>query len=280
MTIRTMPRTLHCSAFAATIIAAVLAGCLGGCATSDARTTSLPAPAALTDLGLDVENPFGSVRVEVDADADRITVTESLLTAPFASGDMRDSLKGRVQVVTTRFASGQGLETLRVRVVALEPLQAEEGVNVTIRLPRCEGVRVRNAAGDAVLVGVRGAIQVETSDGDIEVRCDEPVRSPVALIADSGNVHLQAPGGNEGRIELFSNSGEAVFTSTLEPLVGMNATRHQVVGVLGGGASPITLRSDTGDVRMMVIENPMAYTRWKTGNRRLATPEKYGESDG
>jgi hypothetical protein len=273
-------RPPHSFAFAVTIIAAALSGCLGGCATSDARTTRLPAPASLTDLGLDVENPYGSVRVEVDDGADRITVTESLLTAPFASGDMRDSLKGRVRVETTRFASGHGLETLRVRVVALEPLKSEEGVNVTIRLPRCEGVRVRNAAGDAALVGVRGAIQVETSDGDIEVRCAEPVRSPVALIADSGDVHLQAPGGNEGRIELFSNTGEAVFTSTLEPLVGMSATRHQVVGVLGGGSSPITLRSDTGDVRMMIVENAMTYTRWKTGNRRLATPEKYGEGSG
>jgi len=261
--------------------AAMLVSTLGGCATSDARVTNLDNPAPLTELGIDAENPFGSVRIEVTDAVNRIRVTETLLTPAFATKELRQSLADRVTLDVERIESAPGMETLRLRVVALEPLLSEEGVNLIVRLPRCSGVRVRNSAGDAVLVGVEGAIHVETEGGDIEVRCAEPLRWPVALIADRGDISLQTPGGDEGRVELVSNSGEAVFTSTLEPLHGMNATRHQVRGTLGDGVNPITLRSDTGDVRMMVIDNAMDYTRWKTGNRRMATPEKYtGDVDG
>lgn len=248
---------------------------LGGCATHDSRITTLAAPMQLTDLGLDIENPYGGVRVVVDEDFDHICMTESLLTPAFATDELREAFQGRVTLSTERVEAAPGMETLRVRVVALEPMRAEEGVNLTIRLPRCDGIRVRNTAGSAELVGVTGAIHVETTDGDIEVRCDEPVRAPVALIADSGNVYLQSPGGDEGRVELVSNTGKAVFTSTLEPLRGMSATTNQVRGVLSGGVHPITLRSDSGNVRMMVIEDPMGYTRVKSGNQRIASPERY-----
>ena len=186
---------------------------LGGCATHDSRITTLAAPMQLTDLGLDVENPFGGVRVEVDQDFDHICMTESLLTPAFATDELREAFQGRVTLSTERVEAAPGMETLRVRVVALEPMQTEEGVNLTIRLPRCDGIRVRNTAGSAELVGVTGAIHVETIDGDIEVRCDEPVRAPVALIADSGNVYLQSPGGDEGRVELMFNNGDATFES-------------------------------------------------------------------
>lgn len=261
------------------MVAALVVG-LGGCATSDARVTFLDLPGPLTELGIDIENHIGSVRVEVTDKVDHICITESLLTAVFSTKDTRQSLQDRIMLDVERVSSTDGFETLRLRVVALEPLVMEEGVNLIVRLPRCSGIRVRNSAGDAVLVGVTGAIQVETSDGDIEVRCAEAVRSPVALITDSGNVNLQTPGGGVGQIELISNSGEAIFTSTLEPLHGMNTTRHWVRGTLGDGSNPITLRSDTGDVRMMVIVNPIEYTRWKKGNRRLATPEKYRDDEG
>lgn len=271
--------TTRLGALTMLLIAFLVAG-LGGCATGDARITNFPSPAPLTELGIDIENPFGSVRVEVTDEVDHICVTETLLTAAFSTKATRQSLRDRIMLDAERIENGPGFETLRLRVVALEPVVMEEGVNLLVRLPRCSGIRVRNSAGDAVLLGVTGAIHVETSDGDIEVRCDEPVRSPVALIADSGDVHLQTPGGDEGRVELVSNSGEAVFTSVYEPMHGMNATRHWVRGTLGAGVNPITLRSDTGDVRMMLIENPMAYSRWKTGNRRMATPEKYRDEMG
>ena len=264
----------------ATSFTALLAAGLGGCATSDAHVTFLDKPSPLTELGIDAENPFGSVRIEVTDTVDYIRVTEILLTAPFSTEATRQSLRDRVMLDIERIENAPGFETLRLRVVALEPLMKQEGVNLTIKLPSCAGVRVRNTAGDAVLIGVTGAIHVETTDGDIEVRCAEPLRWPVALITDTGDVYLQTPGGNEGRVELVSNTGEAVFTSVLEPMHGMNATRHWVRGTLGAGANPITLRSDTGNVRMMVIKNPMKYTRWKTGNRRLATPEKYSDESG
>lgn len=263
-----------------TLTIALLAFLLGGCATSDSRITALDNPSALTELGLDVSNPYGSVRVEITDRVDHICVAEELLTPAFATEELRESLGERIQLHVDRSESMPGFETLRLTVLALEPLNTEEGVNLTIRLPRCSGIRVRNAAGDAILLGATGAIHVETIDGDIEVRCSEPLQWPVALIADTGNVYLQTPGGVEGRVELVSNSGEAVFTSTLEPLHGMAATRHFVRGSFDNGANPITCRSDTGNVRMMVIENPMGYTRWKTGNRRIASPEKYSGDEG
>jgi len=268
--------------YALLMIAALLAfSPLAGCATSDSRVTTLPGPGPLTVLALDIENPYGGVRVEVSDKSDHVCMTESLLTAAFSTDELREDFQQRMTLETERVEGAPGHETIRVRVVALEPIKTKEGVNLTIKLPSCEGIRVRNTAGSAVLVGVTGAIHVETIDGDIEVRCDEPVRSPVALIADSGDVYLQAPGGDEGRVELVSNTGKAVFTSTLEPLVGLTATTNQVRGTLGGGVYPITLRSDSGDVRMMVIEDPLGYTRLNSGNQRMASPEKYkGEEAG
>jgi len=251
-----------------------------GCATTDTRVTTLEQPAPLTQFGVDVENPYGGVRIEVTDRVDEVRITERLLTAPFASDATRAAMKQKIELIAERIENAPGFETLRVRVVALEPMKMEEGIDIVIRLRRCSGVRVRNSAGDVQLVGVDGAMQVETDGGDIEVRRDEPVRAPVALIATSGDVWLQTPGGDQGRVELVSDSGEAIFTSVKEPLHDMSSTGSHVRGVLGQGTNPITLRSDGGDVRYMIIDNPMTYTRALTGNRRLATPEKYRDEPG
>lgn len=251
------------------LVALLLAGAgLCGCSAHNERETRLHAPGAVLGVALDVEHDLGGVTVRVDPSLERAVVVEEFRAGLLASGGQKERLARIVAVESEMEDSGEGLGVLRIRTTVSEPLDGER-VNLRITMPRCDGVRIRAAGGDVVLVGVTGAIQVE-NERDIEVRTNVPLTAPVALLSRSGDVYLQMPQGSAGRLEAESGEGKAMFRSDLVSLGGYYARPHLVRGVLDHGVNPMVVRSDTGDVRIIVMDDPESLSRWRAGMRAVS----------
>lgn len=252
----------------AAALALVALAPLAGCATVDERQTRLYAPTAVRGLAVDVEHDMGAVEIRIDPRLERAVVTEELRTEFLASDEQREAMQKNVHVQADVIDEGEGFGTLRIRSTSEEPLASGRRVNLRITMPRCDGVRVRAHNGDVILVGVSGALQVE-AQRDIEVRTNQPLTAPVALLTQRGDVYLQMPEGSAGRIEAQSAEGQALFRSELVLLDGYYARPNLVRGVLAEGVNPMVARSDTGNVRVIVMDDPESLVRWRAGQRGL-----------
>ncbi|MFN0132196.1 MAG: hypothetical protein ACKVW3_06650 [Phycisphaerales bacterium] len=234
---------------------------VGGCART--RSFDVPVlgerlPAELT-TAVEVINWNGSVRVEAD----------KRLAAPDVSATIyRQSRKGpkgkdlNIAATIRAIASyDDGRRVLRVTGSPASP-ERENDVSLvlTIRVPRSEGVTVRNAGGDVELVGVGGAIDVENGSGglrggDIVVRTGAAITSPVSLTSPQGLVHFQAGPGSSGTFDISSDSGPAEFVSKVGAVRGARPVPGHFRAVLNEGTNPVVLRAGTGTARAWIIAN-------------------------
>lgn len=260
------------------LVAAVLMGMgLGGCASRKKIEVDLREPATgwPQRAAIDVQNFHGSVTVIVDPRLDRVI--------PTATAGTRQSLERGFQwrpaeavSVVMNMEEQEGGQVLVVRTGAVWPDPDEVWVDLTIRMPACDGAIIWNRGGPVELVGVSGAVHVENgplevagrgegrSDGRIELRTNEPMTAPVALVTKRGTVVYQVGPNSTGMIELVSGDRPVEFYSPgLRPdMVSGDGKRMTVQ--LNGGQNPVMLRSEEGLVRAAVLDEPVEYrNRWR-----------------
>lgn len=277
-----LPSTLRTFLGAAALLA------LAGCGTSFDRTVTLswPSGAPVVEgealetteqvfphdggpLAIDVTANKGPVEVRVDPGATTIRVLATVDVSGSVDGDSRQGvadavsvwahLEPPVQTGEAGAAGGPG-SVLRVGAESSRPDADDHRVRLRIILPRADGALVRSTEGGVLLVGVAGAVQVETKSGFIEMRTAHVVDTPVNLSTESGNIFFQAPRGTSGRFDLRTNEGRATMSSH-DPAMQAYATDTTYRGVLRDGVNPIVLTTGKGDVRAWVIERPEQLVR-------------------
>lgn len=211
---------------------------------------------------VDVVNPSGSVRVEVDERLTAPTVFARIRPAP--GSQLEPELAAAAVSVTAEASSEGDREVLRVRAEPDPDAAETPRVHLVVRVPDTAGVTVRNAGGAVELIGVSGPLDVENGyagrpGGRIEVRAGEPVRGPVRLTTSEGPVFYQAPFGSTGRFDIRSAHGPARFTAHSGTVEDVRVEESRWTGVLNGGQNPVELRSGRGLVRAHIIENPVTY---------------------
>jgi len=234
---------------------------LTACGTTQVDRFTVDVPPGASYLGMDVRNELGGVEIRVDPTAERIRVETVKHVPRTVAKEQRAAVLERIDVYPDLEAppSRRGVVHLTVEGRNGEA-PGERSADLFVVTPRCDGVRVQ-AAGDVLLVGVGGAIEVENERGAVDVRTARPVAEPVALITGAGNVYLQIPPESVAEFDLQAPQGRARFRSMLAPLVAATYTPHRVIGVLNDGDNPVLLRSGDGDVAVIVIENPEALVR-------------------
>lgn len=227
--------------------AAVLSG-LGGCKmNSRARTVPLQGEAlpAGAPLAVDVDNRAGTVVVRVDP-----KVTAPVVWAQPADGS---SVKKEKPWAAADLAQQDERWVLRVMAGAGETAEDGTPVIVTVTVPACEGVRVKNAGGPVTLKGVGGAISVTNSDmggqtAGISVDTKRDLTAPVTLVSTGGDVRCKAGPGTVGKLLLTTPRGRhEVQTRSMVLTNGKNLPTGWEAN-LGGSDNPITLTTDRGDV--------------------------------
>jgi hypothetical protein len=163
----------------------------------------------------------------------------------------------------------QGRPVLRVRCNA--PIAGEHGGDETftnrlvIRVPACTDIVLRNGGGTVEVRGVTGAIDVQNGfenrpGGDVIVRTDAAITSPVLVYSSEGNVHCQLGLGSKGRVEVSSDYGKAEVRARSTPFTGIrNPTDSRWTGTMDGGMNAVVVRTGKGVARLLVHEDSAEY---------------------
>ena len=231
----------------------VVGAALTGCARHRGELT-LRSP-ALSGAGLDIENPYGSVTVHVDPNAKDIHV-RSVRRWMKRGGHGGHSLEDvSINAETTQPVQGRSITHINVDAPMANDLVH---VAMTVTTPRCDGVRVRSG-GAIMLRGVGGAIQAETAHGHIELRTNDELGDPVALVTQIGDVRLYLSPAATGDLQAEAPSGQVRIMSSSTPFLNVEASLNSYRGMINHGENKMMVRTEDGDIRVQIMKDPDAY---------------------
>lgn len=141
-------------------------------------------------------------------------------------------------------------------------------VDLTVYIPQCDGLEVRNANGKVIIVGVTGVINVEsgTTDmkgGPIEIRTTRSEMETIHATTNSGHVTLVTGPESTGTIELIAPRGKTSFNSKYGVVNHSMPSVGHWTGIWNDGTNMIRLNADDGDATVMVVENPVMFSSGK-----------------
>lgn len=222
---------------------------VGGCARLEKnQLVSISGePVASRFLAVDVQNQFGTVIIEVDP----------ALTAPRVAAGCQGATEAarKPDFVTAELVNEGGRSILRVLSASPGP-DEPKSVDLRIKVPACDGLRVLNSGGRVFIKGVNGAIDV-TNDvpgrtGGTVVIAQDPVTSPIIIKARRGGIDLRVPADSVGRLSAKSASGNLAIDVGEASVRNARASLHEYSGVLGAGQNEITLVADEGEVQFVI----------------------------
>ncbi|MFB3431441.1 MAG: hypothetical protein ABL309_11020 [Phycisphaerales bacterium] len=241
---------------------------LGGCSGTQAHSYSLTMPEGLVRLAVDVENYRGHVEVIADENARSVTVDGWIwlgAEAIKAGGEEPYTLTS-VEARIERSPDAPNSGVLRVRTSSEHSEFHDHHVRLVIRAPRVDGLRIVNRGGYVEVVEARGAVEIENASGGIQFRSSSPMVDPVQVLATDTNIWYQVPAGSTGEVVLETLEGRAVYKNTLTDSDQTYTTMSQdgadgsvIRTVLANGTNPVNIRTNRGDIRLLVMEDPVGY---------------------
>jgi len=244
-----------CLGIASGVLALVAAG-LPGCASETTRRVVVEGVAGTGSgpLALDIQNQLGEVEVQIDPTC-ASPVVEAIplvLTRPMGQIDRESSFKPWTAAQVAEDEGGR--RVLRVLCTAAEN-QPPRPVYLLVRVPACEGVRVKNVGGPVTLTEVGGAIEVSctpstplmwTDGSTVTVRTSRALTSEVTISSTDGAVSLTMPTTSAGAIEVIAPDTAINLAAVPgDQETGRTRTnlRGAYFGSLNSGQNAISLRS-------------------------------------
>lgn len=261
------PIALRGKGLAVLASAGVILTTMTGCNTVRKPAVALASPADGWNApsAIDIENFHGSVTIIVDPTVDQVVPVFKTRASIWVQDAIRKQAVESIKIRTSTLdQEGRAVFSIRTSTKWIDPTQV--WVDITLRMPRCDGVRIYNRGGDVRLSGVGGAIQVDNGEfagtsGGIEVRTDQDITDPVALLTASGNVVYQVGPGSTGEYTLDSKDGQESFDSTILRAGMVHTNGTVTTASVGEDASTVLLRTGKGDVTVIYMADPMKYTR-------------------
>ena len=157
------------------------------------------------------------------------------------------------------------LSTLTIEPTDLSVEGYRPPVDLTVYIPQCDGIEVRNAGGKVMIVGVNGAINVESGNniqegGDIEIRTTSGQHETIIASTNHGNVTLVTGPDTQGTIELIAPRGKASFRSRYGIVDNSMPSKGHWTGIWNDGSNEIRLSTEEGNATVRGVENPVMYT--------------------
>ncbi|MBS0196458.1 MAG: hypothetical protein JSR77_06850 [Planctomycetes bacterium] len=205
--------------------------------------------AASGPLAVDVENSKGSVSIEV---------VEGSQPVVWAKASGSNGSNHNPDWVAASMASDGGHSVLRV--LSTKPEGEARDTVLRIRVPSLAGVRVHNRGGLVSVVGVTGSIEVRNtlefgSSPSIKVWAGGPITAPVDLVTDHGSVELRMHAASTGAMKAHTGKGVLRMECAKGNLAAVKANATDWSAVLNGGANPVNLRTEEGDVKLLLTTN-------------------------
>jgi len=235
-------------------------GAMTACSTTaEVKKYSFPVDDTTGMLAVDVQNFRGSVEVRTTS-WDQDAKVEAELTA--ASGiDTKDVEKLHAKTTvdaTLEQVDGRGV----LRVVTSNPDDTDQlEAQITVYVPRCDGLRIVNRGGVVEAVGTQGATEITNRDGGIEFRTDRPIRSDMTVLNTDGSIYIQLPLDSTGKVDLETLEGQSVMRDYSGNAGEMISSRETIQTVVGNANNSIVARTNRGEIRLWIMEKPEALTR-------------------
>jgi len=237
----------------------------------------------LRDLFEGIEIPSSEVRLMLDVPAGlnvRVTTTSGDIASfglassqrvQTTSGDVEVDALGPLEVATTSGdVESPRLAQARIRTVsggvevksARGPLAIQTTSGQIVVRDAADSLSLGTVSGDIEVGHAPAGVNASTSSGTVEVRDaaarvfvesssgDVTLRFARALtraevVSGTGNIDVKVPAGLGVALEMHTSNGE------LSADLGLNvqtASRRLLAGRIGSGATPVVLRSSSGDI--------------------------------
>lgn len=231
---------------------------------------------------LEVTNWNGDVQVVA---SDRFSQPEVRARVRALAESAPEDFEDLRSAVAVRATSSEenGRRVIRVTGASKAGPTAPLAIDLQVRVPRVWGLRVMNSGGAVEAVGVAGPINIQNggpgkSAGDIDIRTSQPIKDEVTLFTSKGRVNYQVGPGSSGRIEITSTEGMPYVEAKVGKLNGIAYEGTRWRGVLDDGRNAVSILTQSGDARMVVIENAGDYGKeywdgwpqWPTSPRWIA----------
>ncbi|MGP1346707.1 MAG: hypothetical protein ACTS3F_08585 [Phycisphaerales bacterium] len=242
------------------IALAFATGCTTARTQQDRFTLQLPPNTAA--LALDIENFNGSISVRADSEAQDTLNIESLKFVDKAAD--RDASESTLSAITVaaEIESDGPLAVLRVRSISTAADDApDHGTNLTIHMPRADGVRIHNSGGHVSIIDAGGTVDINNVGGSIEFATTRRMTESVTLITHNGEVYYQVPLTSTGDFDMLTLEGRTTVKDRGTVIENTYAGPGTLQFVLNDGDNPVVMRSNRGNVRVWVMDNPTEMTR-------------------
>lgn len=232
-----------------------------GCAKTQTTPLRLDIPEGTVALALDVSNFNGNVTVRADHGEPGVALIEAqrFVRSPGSQRES-DAAIENIQIFSEIETEGP-LGVLRVETASLAEDQAQHGIDLLIRMPRCDGVRIRNAGGHVSVTDAGGTIDIINEQGSIEFRTTRRMTEPVNLITHEGEVYYQVPPDSTGTFDMLTLEGRTTIKDRGSIIEETYTARGELRFVLNDGDNPVVMRTNRGNVRAWVMDDPLALTR-------------------
>ncbi len=212
---------------------------------------------------VDVVNARGPVRIIVDPNLLRPTVDARPLPDFAASVDDIDALHEGM-AVTAESIIDTWRNVLRVRAAYLNTGENAR-IELTVRIPSCGGVLIRNADGNVELIGVTGDINVHSGvlnqapGGNISIITERKMEGPLKLATTSGDIDLIMPPTSTGDFEVSSMDGRVTMQLEGGQVSGVKTASTRWTGLINQGIHFCQVETMKGNVRIRMVDQPVEH---------------------
>lgn len=210
-------------------------------------------------LSVDVENFGGDVLVRANPKL-KTTVIEVRRVSNMGFGRREESEKELAEITWTASLeprSGGG-ETLKVRAATPNPEPYFFRAEVRVLTPSLDAVTVRTREGHVSVIENQGAVDVETTHGDVRVLTPWPITSAVKVVTNQGSIDYRVRGESRGAFDCETHGGEVrqrCEYGRWNAMVKGN-DHDRLVATLNDGKNPVFLRTSEKNIRVAVVADP------------------------
>lgn len=246
----------------AAVFLAILATALGGCSTQkmadDPIVLELAAPVAV-----DVQLFNGDVIIEANPEYEQATV-QVVRRARHGYMRMHEAEESLDLIdYSVGLAPGELGQVLQVRARTAHVEPHYQVADVHITLPEAEGLYVRTTNGRVESRGVTGRIDVSTTNNDIRILSNRPLRRPVTAVNRNGDIVFRVRAESTGEFDCETVNGRV--TTHVEYgdfMVSPTNDIDTVRASFNGGSNRIVLRTVDGNIVVSVVDNPEEVGWW------------------
>jgi hypothetical protein len=212
-------------------------------------------------VAIDIDNFAGDIVVRADRKVERTFVeVRRVSTHGFGRwSESREALDDAQWTATLEPRVGGG-ETLIIRTDTPNPEEHFHHMEILVVAPALDTVKIRTTNGDVTIIENQGAVDVETTRGDVRMMTPWPMTGPMTIITSEGAIDYRVRGESKGVFDCETHGGRVNQRCEYGSWLALDSKNDhdRFYAVLNGGTNPVVLRTSDENIRVAVVPNPTA----------------------